>query len=95
MHTDVKVVKGQFEVVRLVFKQGLGYVFEWPLNSTQKKKNNGGKKNAMHAFFLTIIIFDSDPQSTYFNQRVKNQWFHSQNKVTKQLAAKGFKPLIK
>ena len=46
-------------------------------------------------FFLTIIIFDSDPQSTYFNQRVKNQWFHSQNKVTKQLAAKGFKPLIK
>lgn len=44
---------------------------------------------------LIIIIFDSDPQSTYFNRRVKNQWSHNQNKVTKQLAAKAFKPLIK
>ena len=61
----------------------------------RKRKTMEVKKNAMHAFFLTIIIFDSDPQSTYFNQRVKNQWFHNQDKVTKQLAAKGFKPLIK
>ena len=45
--------------------------------------------------FLTIIIFDSDPQSIYFNRRVKNQWSHNQNKVTKQVVTKVFKPLIK